>query len=648
MGNIVVLPEQISNKIAAGEVVERPASVVKELVENAIDANAKKIEIEFKDGGQSYIKVADDGCGMSSEDARLCLQRHATSKIKTDKDLFAIKTLGFRGEALPSIAAVSQMKLTTRTKDSDAGTFINLEGGQIKENSPVGAASGTVIEITNIFFNTPARRKFLKTKLTEAGHITDIVTKLALVQPQIYFSLKHGRQQILLLPCVKTIDERITAIWEQKFFKKLIPVEGKSSFINISGFVAKPEMSRATRAGQYIFINNRPIRNLSISHALSLGFQGMLTKGRFPVAFLFLKIDPTTVDVNVHPAKTEVKFSKQNAVHDYIANLVKEGLGKSSLIPSVSLSEKIDLLVPETIPKKQTGTSNIQEPDTQQQKRVKAAIGQFLDKHQLAGEIEQKYLFSRSKDIKVHKGSKPSEKENLKLKQKFESQENKFTPLKSESKPIKSSDQTDAGNLFPNQPENILPEILHVFGQLDNSYILCQTKEGLLIIDQHAAHERVLYERLTAGSAKISSQQQALLMPITLELTQQEAMYLEDNLTLWKDLGFDIEEFGPDTFIIRSIPLVTKETNLVELVRDIIDQLQQDDAPPKGPGLKDKLITMMACKMAIKAGDKLESDEIVSLLKQMTDPGRPYTCPHGRPAMIKLSLSELARKFHRT
>ena len=633
MGNIVILPEHLSNKIAAGEVVERPASVVKELVENAIDANAKKIEIEFKDGGQSYIKVADDGCGMSSQDARLCLQRHATSKIKTDKDLFAIKTLGFRGEALPSIAAVSQMKLTTRTKDSDAGTFINIEGGQIKENSPVGAACGTVIEITNIFFNTPARRKFLKTKLTEAGHITDIVTKLALVQPQIHFSLKHGRQQILLLPCVKTIDERLTAIWEQKFFKKLIPVEGKSSLMNISGFVAKPEMSRATRAGQYIFINKRPIRNLSISHALSLGFQGLLTKGRFPVAFLLLEIDPTTVDVNVHPTKSEVKFSKQTAVHDLVANLVKEALGKSSLIPPVSLSEKTD---------------TTQESDTQQQKRVKAAIGQFLDKHQLAGELEQKYLFSRSKDIKVHKDSKPTEKENLKLKQKFESQGNKLRPLKSESKPIESSDQTDTGYLFPNQPENILPEILHVFGQLDNSYILCQTKEGLLIIDQHAAHERVLYERLTSNAEKISSQQQALLMPITLELTRQEAMYLEDNLELWKNLGFDIEEFGSDTFIIRSIPLVTKETNLVELVRDIIDQLQQDDTPAKGPGLKDKLITMMACKMAIKAGDKLEPDEIASLLKQTADVARPYTCPHGRPAMIKLTLPELAKKFHRT
>jgi len=660
MGNIIVLPDNISNKIAAGEVVERPASVIKELIENAIDASAEKIEIDIKDGGQTYIRIADDGCGMSAEDAALSLQRHATSKIKSDEDLFSINTLGFRGEALPSIAAVSRMKLTTRTHNSDTGTFINIEGGQVKENRQTGAAPGTVIEINNIFFNTPARRKFLKSKITETGHITDIITKYCLAYPQIHFSFNHGRQQIYLLPSVKTVAERITAIWQSSFFKELVPIEKKSPLMNIRGFIAKPNMSRTTRASQYIFINKRPIRNNSISHALSQGFQGLLTKGRFPIAFLFLEIEPSQIDVNVHPAKSEVKFSRQTIIHDLIANLTKNTLETASLIPSAlppeeesqetGTADKADKSAYLDLQENKSGKEAI---DTGRQERIKGAIGKFLDKHSSSNEPWQEYpVHDKTKHTPARDQQSgfvtDYKKDPLSSDKRTTDHAGPEQELLPEVKSTSASSPEYIEPLLTAQDQTRLPHISHIFGQLNNSYILCQTKEGLLLIDQHAAHERVLYEKLRSNAEKTSSQQQALLIPVTLELTKQEALYLQDNLAFWKEMGFDIEEFGSDTFIIRSVPPISKNFSIDSLVRDIIDQLQEEGIPAKGPKAKDKLITMMACKLAVKAGQRLKTDEITSLLNQMASITQPYTCPHGRPSMIKIDMSELDKKFHRT
>lgn len=536
MANIIVLPEHISNKIAAGEVVERPASVVKELMENSIDAGATKIELEIKDGGQTYIRVADDGCGMSAEDALLSLQRHATSKIKSDKDLFSIKTLGFRGEALPSIAAVSRMKLTTCLHDAPAGTFIRIEAGQIKENRQTGAAAGTVIEVADLFFNTPARRKFLKSKLTEASHITDIITRYCLSYPQIHFVFTHGRQKIYALPSVKTIAERITSIWSTSFFKELIPVKKRTSLINITGFVAKPSYSRASRSGQYIFINKRPIRSNSISHALGEAYQGLLTKGRFPIALLFLEIDSDQVDVNIHPTKREVKLSREKEIHDLITNMVRDTLKTQPLIPSVQFPEKHQASQTKTSyqPTKESDlfqediTEEIEKPavkkwlQTDQGKRITEAIGEYLDKHQLTADLQQKYLLD------------------------------------------KKTSKRDPQTILVSKPDKTqLPEIIHIFGQLNNSYILCQIEDGLLIIDQHAAHERITYEKLQHDSRNTRSEQQPLLIPVTLELSHQEALYLEGNLPLWQELGFEIEEFGSDTFIIRSLPQCANKPTLV-------------------------------------------------------------------------------------
>ena len=577
---ICVLPEGVAIKIAAGEVVERPASVVKELVENSLDAGSHRITVEVKGGGRELVRVIDDGCGMNREDAALALERYSTSKISKLEDLEAIRSLGFRGEALPSIAAVSQLELLSRTQEESAGTRVRVEGGKVREVREAGCPSGTRISVRNLFFNVPARRKFLKTVTTEMGHISELVGRQALIQTDIFFQLIHNGQEVFTLPSEKSLRERIAILYGGEIAEDLIPLNFESHLLKLKGFLTKPTQSRSRPAQQLFYVNHRPIRSRSISHALFEGYRTLLPTGRFPVAFLLLEISPSSVDINVHPTKREVKFREEGKIHDLIVEAVKSALGKVSLIPEIKAERR--------------------------ETKIKEAVSKYL-----AREEKPSQLFDR-----------------LTL--------SKATPSLSP--------------LPPGEGIKACPEGSEGVGgltQFHNTYIISQEEGKLIIFDQHAAHERILYERLKAASAQSGVQSQSLLFPITLQLSPQETATLSRNLTAFTQIGFEIEEFGRDSFLLRGLPSLLDRGDPKQLLLDIIDDL----AIGKKMGdteRKEKLITIMACRGAIKAGDRLKPEEMSRLLRELAETSRPYTCPHGRPTMIKLTVEELEKKFRRS
>lgn len=597
MSKVNVLPEYIANKIAAGEVVQRPASVVKELVENSIDANSTKISIEVIDGGKNLILVVDNGCGMNKEDALLSFYRHATSKITTEDDLDNITSFGFRGEALPSIAAVSRVELITRTIETINGVLIKIEGGNVIDVREVGAPIGTSINISNLFFNTPARRKFLKTIPTEMGHISHIVSQEAISHPHIAFKLIHNGQEIINTPATNDLLERVADFLGQELAKLLIPIEFRNDMIEITGFLAPPAYTRPNRDYQSMFINNRYITSKTITHSLYTGYQTLLQRDRHPIAVIFIKIDPALVDVNVHPTKSEVRFVKEHQVHDCLVEAISMTLVKTNLIPSIIFSERV-------MQESNTGALSMNGL-TKQQKMVKGAIDRYFER-QSQSNTEYKM-------------------QNLGYKIPFMS--------------VKSSD-SDINNYCQKQYFPI--------AQIHNAYILAQNHEGLFIIDQHAAHERVLYERLIAEFKESNIPAQLLLIPITINTDYKASATLIQNLTLFKTLGFEIEEFGQNTFIIRSVPIVADKTDTEELVFDLINEIQLIGRAKDTQELKEKIIISLSCHSAIKAGEKLNQQEIESLLHQLEEANLPYTCPHGRPTIINISFDELEKRFGRT
>ncbi len=564
---IRILPEEVASKIAAGEVIERPASVVKELVENSLDANSHRIRVEVKGGGRELIRVIDDGCGMNREDAALALKRYSTSKIAKLGDLETICSFGFRGEALPSIAAVSQLELLTCTPDQSAGTRVRVEGGKIKEVREAGCPTGTIVTAQNLFFNIPARRKFLKTVTTEMSHISELVVRLALIQTDTVFQLIHNSQEVWTLPAKKSLRERIAILYGEEIAEDLIPLNFESHLLQLKGFLTKPTQSRSRPAQQLFYVNHRPVRSRLISHALSEGYRTLLPTGRFPVAFLLIDISPSSVDINVHPTKREVKFREEGKLHDLVAQAVKSALGKASLIPEIK-AESTEV-------------------------RIKEPVSKYLTK---------------------------------------------------EEKPSQLFDKSALSQVTPAKPQLPFPTPLT---QFHNTYIISQEEGELIIFDQHAAHERILYERLREDLAQSKVQSQSLLFPISLQLPPGETATLSQNLTALTQLGFQIEEFGRQSFLLRALPSLLDRGDPRQLLLNIIDDLgtgkKMEDIEKK-----EKLITIMACQGAIKAGDKLEPEEMTRLLRELSETSRPYTCPHGRPTMIKLTLKELEKKFRRS
>jgi len=596
MSKIKILPEILSNKIAAGEVVERPASIVKELVENALDAGSSRIMVEVRKGGRSLIRVSDNGVGMSSDDAMLSLERYATSKIYTDGDLFAINTLGFRGEALPSIAAVSKFCLVTRDDTSSSGTEIIVHGGTIQKVSEIGAPQGTMVTAEHLFFNMPARRKFLKTVTTEMGHIVDAITKIALGWPDVQFKLTHNEKLVKNWPATGDSVDRIADVLGIDIKDDLCNIKLSADNLTITGWISSARNTRKTSRGIYLYVNGRVVRDRIIQHALFEGYSGRLVKGQFPLAVIFIHVPYDQVDVNVHPAKHEVRFAQQKNVHDAIRRAVAEALQHA---------DQSGWNAPGTQPNLPTAEqSGIFEP------MADFKIFERQRKDPLFREIgtsaSVRPAFSLKKDLSL-------------------AQAGAQTPLWEKKR---------FGDL-------------RVIGQFRDMYILCESGDGLILIDQHAAHERVLFEQFKNRFQDSVKTSQKLLIPETIDLGYREAKILERLIPNLIDLGLEIAPFGGDTFVVKAVPLLLKNKEIKPLVVEIVEKIAQIGFSSGMETILDQCLELMACHGAIRANQRLSDKEIEKLLYQLDTCDQPSNCPHGRPTWIRWSVKDLEKLFKR-
>lgn len=644
---IRALDEQLVNRIAAGEVVERPAAALKELIENALDAGAMRIEVEAMMGGRRLIRVRDDGIGMTREDALNALQRHATSKIASDADLNRIITLGFRGEALPSIASVSHMEILTRAFEEDTGTHIVIEGGEIKSVEEVGAPIGTTITVRDLFYNVPARLKFLKTVPTELGHIIEAVTRYAFAYPDVSFRLVHERQELVFTPGNGDLLTAVASIWGRETVQGMVEVDYERDGIRVWGLIAPPHQTRPTRQHQYFYVNLRPVRNKTLTAALDEAYRSLTPEKRYPACVLLVGIDPRQVDVNVHPAKIEVRFAREQAVFEAVVNAVRAALLQHGMIPSA---------LPQGTPRRTTITP-APLPDTETLHQIlmqRAGLGSIEGPARAEDESDVT-VFPPSTELPDATAFPPSTKSD---------------PTGARASPVSEDDGThaivprltpeddgthaDAPSLLGAEPLTIthlpfahLLEDLQILGQVQNTYIVASTKQGLVLIDQHVAHERVLYEQLCRERSVFPIPKQHLLAPATLQLSRRDALLLQEKLPELQAIGFELESFGQDAFLIRAVPAALKG-DPVQTLRDIVDELVELSISKRLPIAREQIWTTTSCKMAVKAGDPLSLPEMRKLIEDLARTENPYLCPHGRPITITLSWSDIEKRFKRS
>jgi DNA mismatch repair protein MutL len=582
MPEIRILPEHLINQIAAGEVVERPASVVKELIENSVDAGSDRIVIEVFEGGERLIKITDNGCGMDNEDANLALERHATSKISTSEDLFKIKTLGFRGEAIASIASVSKFFMRTKQKGGIEGTRIAAEGGKEKSAGTVGCPEGTEITVEDLFYNTPARKKYLKNSSTEYRHILNIVTGIALSHPHISFKLIRDGNTVFDLP--KTDDDkvRIGSLLGKQTVNSLIPVFYGHSQMQIGGYVGNPSIARNNRNNQYLFVNTREVKSHVLSFAVKQSFYSLLPKEKYPVFILKITIDPELVDVNVHPRKQEVRFINEKEIFQAVTSSVAHALEKYVLTPELKIERQQQTLIEE---------------------KAAVPVKQPVLQYSVNEAMEFTGRIVRRAPEPDNKTDEPREREG---------------------------------------DEEIIP-----LAQLHNSYIICSQGDSLVLIDQHAAHERIRYTEILEDFTNRKKTSQPLLMPLQIEFSHSEASILKENSELLDDLGFDIEEFGGTTFSVYCVPSYMVAHNIEKVIRGLIDDFADNARKGDFEKRKERSLVYMACRSAVKFGDPLSKEEQINLVRRLQEIDLPYTCPHGRPTMLKMTMDELARKFGR-
>ena len=587
MSRIRLLPEILASQVAAGEVIERPASVVKELVENSIDAGARKIEVSVRRGGISLIRVVDDGSGMDRDDALLSLERHATSKIRTADDLAAIATLGFRGEALPSIASVSRFRLTTREHHAVAGTEIIVAGGKIETVRDGGEAPGTQIEVRSIFYNLPARRKFLRSENTESRNLEHQLHLQATGHPEIAFAFVRDERVAFQLPAVASLTDRIRDLHGKELVDRLLPVEeGGDGKIRIRGLIGQAGVSRQTRAQQLVFVNGRAVENAVLTGALREGYHTALMKGQFPVTFLFLDLDPAAVDVNVHPAKREVRFRDPNGVREAVVQAVRRTL--------------------------ESGRSEWQE-------QFRAPVTVIADPGP-AGRPEVVPVVPAA----------PMPATTLPA---FEVQPDESLVSRWEPRP--------AATTPPREQQ------FQIIGVLNKLYVLMENQEGLVLVDQHAAHERVLFEDLRRRMAEQGVPSQGLLLAQTFELAPRDAEWVERNAATLQKMGIGIEPFGQNAFKIDSLPTFLEVSDPVTFMRKVIDGLKSASNGSSAMRLGEEMIAKTVCRHAVKANDPLRYLEVEKLITDLLRCDLPYCCPHGRPTMIQISHLELEKKFGR-
>ena len=612
MGPIRILPEILSNKIAAGEVVERPASVVKELLENALDARADRITVEIENGGRKLISVGDNGIGMQRDEALLAIERYATSKISSEADLAAIRTLGFRGEALPSIASVSHFSMTTRAADQSSGVTVAVAGGKLVNVQESGAPQGTLITVRQLFFNTPARRKFLKSAGTEMSHIVDTVARLALAWPKVRFHLVHNHRTIKEWPAAPDSFERVADVLGRQVRNSLHAIETESPWVKISGWVANTRVHRSTSRAIFLFVNGRFVRDRVIQHAMMQGYAGRLMKGQYPIAVLFLSLPFEQVDVNVHPTKHEVRFARQKQVHDGVMLAVRELLARV---------EKPHWHVRESRP------PSVHSSLTQ----VKESPTPFQGQPGVIANAARKPLPVFSSPSR---GAEPFNAP--------ESAPGKDPPPQDGSTPAETGAKGQS-TLWPGQAH----QELRVIGQLLNTYVLCEGQQGLVLIDQHAAHERVYYEQLLSHTRNDNPRVQQLLVPETIEVGNQEAQILSELCGGLAEAGLIIEPFGGTTFIVTAVPLLLEGASVAPLIIEMVEKAASIGVVDGPTLLLDACLKVMACHGAIRAHQSLTAQHLEALLKQLAACDNPAHCPHGRPTWITLSVNELEKRFGR-
>jgi DNA mismatch repair protein MutL len=611
MRKIIQLDDALANKIAAGEVVERPASVVKELVENAIDAGSTIIEIEIEEAGLAKIRITDNGDGIEESDVLTAFQRHATSKIKNESDLFRIRTLGFRGEALPSIASVSRLEMKTST-GSEAGTRVVIEGGKLEIHEKSSSRKGTDITVSDLFFNTPARLKYMKTIHTELGNITDVVGRIALSHPEISFRLIHNERKLLHTNGNGDVRQVLAAIYGLTIVKMMVPIHIESLDYKVTGYISLPEVTRASRNYISTMINGRFIKNYTIARAIQDGYHTLLPIGRYPVVLLNVEMDPLLVDVNVHPSKMEVRISKEQELTELITEAIQSNFKTKTLIPSGTIPVKQDR------PKSEQTTLILDEKPIVRSKTTFST--QSLVKEPLSVQFMEQEVPTEYK-----------------------------TPVREVKADVRIETQEESETLdelvLSVPSENRVP-MLYPIGQMHGTYILAQNEMGLYIIDQHAAQERIKYEYFREKVGQVENELQELLVPLTLEYAANEYMKIVEYQKELEQVGLFFEEFGTNCFIIRSHPQWFPKGMEKEIIEEMIEQLLEMKKVDVKK-LREEAAIMMSCKASIKANHHLRTDEMQALLNDLRNSSDPFTCPHGRPIIIHFSTYEMEKMFKR-
>lgn len=640
MGVIHVLPDLLVNRIAAGEVIERPASVVKELVENGIDAEATRIEVAIEEGGRRLIRVTDNGTGMSEEDVALSVVPHATSKILREEDLFAIGTMGFRGEALASIAAVSDLRLVSRRGDSDAAWEIRASGDRVEGPRASGAPVGTTIEVRNLFHNVPARQKFLRTAQTEFGHIVEQVARIALAHPRVEFRLTHDGREVHRLPPSDSLRRRIGDFYGGELAESLIAIQRIERGVVLDGLISPPAQSRSTARWEYAFLNGRYIRDRFIQHAVREAYRGLVDPQRHPVTFLMFRIDPSDVDVNVHPTKIEVRWRDSNLIHSLVLATLRDTFLQNDLTPSLNAPTRGG------------------EEAEQRRQQIRQAMADFFKSRQPSpnqpslpfggrsavagsGRDHVSGLRSRGSNGGVDGGDRDA-----------------GFALGSASSPgldnptpgdlILETRRQESGLQASTSDDAPVPAPLGGVIQIHRAYLVAETPDGLVIVDQHALHERILYEQLRGEISRGPLESQRLLLPETVDVPADQMAVLDAHAELLKRLGVELTAFGPGTIAAHACPSLLREPSLAGFVRDLVDKLAAYPAGVEPEALLEELLQMTACKAAIKAGDPLSGDEIRALLSRADGVDKSSNCPHGRPTTLRLTVEDLEKQFKRT
>ncbi|MEM6963950.1 MAG: DNA mismatch repair endonuclease MutL [Bacteroidota bacterium] len=623
---IQLLPDSIANQIAAGEVIQRPASVVKELMENSIDAGSTEIKLIVKDAGKTLIQVIDNGCGMSDTDARMCFERHATSKIRAANDLFAIRTMGFRGEAMASIAAVAQVEMKTRKHNEDLGVRLNVEGSEIKSQEPCQCNAGTSLAVKNLFFNVPARRNFLKSTTVEMRHIIDEFQRVALANCDIFFSLHHNNTEVFHLPA-SNLRQRVVNIFGQNTNKKLVPVAEETDALKLEGFVGKPEFAKKTRGEQFFFVNKRFIKSAYLNHALMGAYEDVLPKDTYPLYVIFIEIDPARIDINVHPTKQEIKFEDERLVYNYLKVSVRHALGQYSITPTLDFDQEPSFN--QYRPQQNTfqradasgsgaggsSRSDIQKQDTYERIPSKANDSP-LDSSNLQN---WKKMYDGLEEFDEPAAEKISDQ-----------------PIKLESKISSGDEMDDAGQSFSKETKPLY--------QIHSTYIVSHIKSGYILVDQQAAHERILFEHYLETLNENEPTTQKELFPKTITLNPADAETLKDLLPQINKLGFDIQDFGKDAFVVHGVPADLKsKKGEQKIIEELLEQYKSNQALDLN--IQENIARSMARSAAIKKGQHLTQEEMRELVDKLFACAMPFSSPTGKKCFVTFELEELAKKF---